>query len=59
MLTGHTQERKKLKRRLNSIPIQCTGPPKDNDDQIAPHNCCKWSNGSSGEDDKACMYHNT
>lgn len=42
-----------------NIQFRYIGPPRDNGDQIAPHNCCKWSNVSNGEGDIACRCHNT
>lgn len=40
------------------LPTQCTGLPKDNDDQTAPRNYHIQSNVSNVVDDITCMCHN-
>ena len=42
-----------------NLPIQCTGQPRDSDDQISEHNCCRWNNEMNEEGDKANMSRRT
>ena len=40
------------KEKINLL-FRCTDQPRDSDDQISEHNCCKWNNEKHGEGDIA------